>query len=81
MIHALFSQFYRAVDARGLEKIKTVGDAYMVASGVPIAQTDHTKHLLRLVNEVWSSSGGTMTTQVASWSDVSESTPAHSPPA
>lgn len=29
------------VESRGLEKIKTIGDAYMVAAGVPQARADH----------------------------------------
>ena len=29
-------------DERGLEKIKTIGDCYMVAAGLPLAVPDHT---------------------------------------
>jgi guanylate cyclase len=29
------------VQERGLEKIKTIGDAYMVAAGVPVPRDDH----------------------------------------
>ena len=37
----IFSRFDAVVDQHGLEKIKTIGDAYMAVSGVPIARTDH----------------------------------------
>jgi guanylate cyclase len=41
LLNTLFSAFDRFVDELGLEKIKTVGDAYMVAAGVPVARPDH----------------------------------------
>lgn len=41
LLNEIFSEFDRMVEARGLQKIKTIGDAYMVASGVPEARPDH----------------------------------------
>lgn len=41
MLNDLFSQFDRLADIHLLEKIKTIGDAYMVVAGVPLAQSDH----------------------------------------
>jgi guanylate cyclase len=41
VLNALFSVFDGFVDEVGLEKIKTVGDEYMVAAGVPTPRTDH----------------------------------------
>jgi adenylate cyclase len=41
LLNTLFTTFDGFVDELGLEKIKTVGDAYMVASGVPVARRDH----------------------------------------
>ena len=35
MLNEVFSVFDELVDEFGLEKIKTVGDCYMVAAGVP----------------------------------------------
>jgi class 3 adenylate cyclase len=37
----VFSRFDRLTQERGLEKIKTIGDAYMVAGGLPLPLTAH----------------------------------------
>jgi class 3 adenylate cyclase len=37
----IFSRFDQLADQLGLEKIKTIGDAYMVCGGVPLARSDH----------------------------------------
>jgi len=41
----LFSHFDELADRHGLEKIKTIGDCYMVAAGVPTARPDHARAL------------------------------------
>jgi class 3 adenylate cyclase len=41
LLDELFSAFDLLVARFGLEKIKTIGDCYMVAAGVPGARTDH----------------------------------------
>jgi class 3 adenylate cyclase len=41
LLNKLFSAFDRLTRRHGLEKIKTIGDAYMVAGGLPVPQTDH----------------------------------------
>jgi adenylate cyclase len=41
MLDELFTVFDGLVTELGLEKIKTIGDAYMVASGVPVSRDDH----------------------------------------
>jgi guanylate cyclase len=41
LLNGLFTAFDRLVDGCGLEKIKTIGDAYMVAAGVPVPRADH----------------------------------------
>ena len=41
MLDELFTVFDGFVTTLGLEKIKTVGDAYMVAAGIPQARPDH----------------------------------------
>jgi adenylate cyclase len=47
-LNRVFSDFDRLVESRGLEKIKTTGDAYMVVSGVPTPRFDHARALALL---------------------------------
>jgi adenylate cyclase len=48
----IFSEFDRLTHKYGLEKIKTIGDAYMVAGGLPIASTDHAEKLVAMGQEM-----------------------------
>ena len=41
MLNRLFSEFDDLTERYGLEKIKTIGDAYMVAAGLPTSRPDH----------------------------------------
>jgi class 3 adenylate cyclase len=41
VLNELFSVFDRLAQRHGLEKIKTIGDAYMVAGGLPEPRPDH----------------------------------------
>jgi guanylate cyclase len=41
LLDRLFSHFDALAEHYGLEKIKTIGDAYMVAAGVPAPRADH----------------------------------------
>ena len=41
MLNLLFSEFDELTERYGLEKIKTIGDAYMVAAGLPTPRPDH----------------------------------------
>ena len=43
LLDQLFSRFDRLVERHGLEKIKTIGDCYMAASGVPDPSPDHAR--------------------------------------
>jgi adenylate cyclase len=45
MLDDLFSHFDTLAERYGLEKIKTIGDCYMVAAGVPSPRTDHARAL------------------------------------
>ena len=41
LLDRVFSRFDDLVETAGVEKIKTIGDAYMVVAGVPRPRTDH----------------------------------------
>ncbi|MCL1470949.1 adenylate/guanylate cyclase domain-containing protein [Argonema antarcticum] len=41
LLNEIFSTFDELAEKHGLEKIKTIGDAYMVVGGLPIARFDH----------------------------------------
>jgi adenylate cyclase len=47
MLDALFREFDEITDRFGLEKIKTIGDAYMAAGGVPEVIPDHAGQVVR----------------------------------
>ncbi len=48
LLNSLFSEFDGLVEKHGLEKIKTIGDAYMAVGGLPDAQDDHAQRVARL---------------------------------
>lgn len=41
LLNQMFSKFDQLTENYGLEKIKTIGDAYMVAGGLPVYKPDH----------------------------------------
>ena len=41
LLNAVFSRFDQLAEEYGLEKIKTIGDAYMVVGGMPVYRPDH----------------------------------------
>ncbi|MCD8486544.1 MAG: DUF3365 domain-containing protein [Desertifilum sp.] len=48
LLNAIFSAFDRLSDRYQLEKIKTIGDNYMVASGLPMARPDHAEAIAEM---------------------------------
>lgn len=52
LLNAVFTTFDGFVAERGLEKIKTIGDAYMVAAGVPVSRQDHARAICDLALEM-----------------------------
>jgi guanylate cyclase len=48
LLNTVFTTFDGFVEELGLEKIKTVGDEYMVAAGVPHPRPDHAKAIAEL---------------------------------
>ena len=47
-LNDIFSAFDTLTERHGLEKIKTIGDAYMVAGGLPTYRSDHAEAVLNL---------------------------------
>lgn len=54
VLDEIFSAFDRLTRERGLEKIKTIGDAYMVAGGLPEPRPDHAQAVAGLAIEMQS---------------------------
>jgi adenylate cyclase len=48
MLNEIFVGFDRAAKRLGLEKIKTIGDAYMVAAGLPEPRPDHAEAAIEM---------------------------------
>jgi class 3 adenylate cyclase len=52
LLNEIFSAFDLLVEKHGLEKIKTIGDAYMVAGGITSTQPDHAEASAELAIEL-----------------------------
>lgn len=48
LLNKIFSEFDRLSEKHGLEKIKTIGDAYMVVGGLPMPRTDHAEAIAEM---------------------------------
>ena len=51
-LNEVFTHFDTLAERYGVEKIRTIGDNYMVASGVPIPREDHAKALAQMALEM-----------------------------
>lgn len=51
-IHFYFKAFDEIVEANGVEKIKTIGDSYMAACGLPIANRNHASNLVKAAKQM-----------------------------
>ncbi|MEM9715915.1 MAG: adenylate/guanylate cyclase domain-containing protein [Pseudomonadota bacterium] len=51
-LNALFTRFDTLAELNGLEKIKTIGDAFMVAGGMPDKREDHAVKIAKLALEM-----------------------------
>jgi adenylate cyclase len=58
LLNDIFSTFDALTRARGVEKIKTIGDAYMVVAGVPEPRADHVETIADLALEMRTALGG-----------------------
>jgi guanylate cyclase len=52
LLNEVFSFFDSLLDKYGVEKIRTIGDSYMVASGIPRHRPDHAQALARMALEM-----------------------------
>ncbi len=52
LLNEVFSFFDSLLDKYGVEKIRTIGDSYMVTSGVPRRRPDHAQALVRMALEM-----------------------------
>lgn len=57
LLDRLFGHFDALAERYGLEKIKTIGDAYMVAAGVPEARPDHAHAVANLALDMVAATG------------------------
>ena len=48
ILNVIFSKFDRLADQQGVEKIKTIGDAYMVVAGLPTPRPDHAQAIAQM---------------------------------
>jgi class 3 adenylate cyclase len=48
LLNEVFSEFDKLAERHGLEKIKTIGDAYMVAGGLPTPRPDHARSVAEM---------------------------------
>jgi PAS domain S-box-containing protein len=51
-LNRIFSTFDQLVERYDLEKIKTIGDAYMVAGGLPIPNNTHAENIVEMALEM-----------------------------
>jgi PAS domain S-box-containing protein len=54
LLNEIFSSFDLLTEKHGLEKIKTIGDAYMVAGGIPVQRPDHAEAIALLALDMQS---------------------------
>ncbi|MEG5060723.1 adenylate/guanylate cyclase domain-containing protein [Microcoleus sp. A2-C5] len=47
-LNQIFSAFDQLTEKYGLEKIKTIGDAYMVVGGLPVSRPDHSEAIANM---------------------------------
>ncbi|KYF67079.1 adenylate/guanylate cyclase domain-containing protein [Sorangium cellulosum] len=48
LLNRMFSSFDQLAEQHGLEKIKTIGDAYMVVGGLPVQRPDHARAIAQM---------------------------------
>ncbi len=51
-MHTCFTKFDEITSKYKIEKIKTIGDAYLAAAGLPIPDPDHAAHVIQAAKEI-----------------------------
>ena len=51
-LNVCFTEFDRIMERNGLEKIKTIGDAYLAVSGLPVSNEQHAKNAVNAGIEI-----------------------------
>lgn len=51
-LHTCFKAFDDIITRHGLEKIKTIGDAYMAVCGLPLPNVHHAQHTVKAAQEI-----------------------------
>ncbi len=52
LLNEIFSTFDQIVERQGLEKIRTIGDSYFVAGGLPVRREDHAEAIADMALEM-----------------------------
>lgn len=52
LLNQIFSSFDELAERHGLEKIKTIGDAYMVVGGLPTPRVDHAEAIVAMAMDM-----------------------------
>jgi len=51
-LHVCFKAFDHIIDKYNIEKIKTIGDAYLVVSSLPVPEINHAEHVVKAAIEI-----------------------------
>ena len=57
LLNVIFSRFDRLAERLGIEKIKTIGDAYMVVAGLPTPRKDHAQAIAQMALDMQTAIG------------------------
>ena len=76
LLDQLFGHFDALVERYGLEKIKTIGDCYMAAAGVPAPRDDHARALALMALDMLDACAPSDDGRPPGWSCASGSTQA-----
>jgi adenylate cyclase len=57
LLNELFTRFDELAEQHGLEKVKTIGDAYMVAGGIPVTRSDHAEAVAEMALDMMAAVG------------------------